>query len=184
LAGSNTTSHVTGSTRQVAFEYVRPGDRRTTFDAILLHADRKVVIFSHRAQPSKPLYYASGAVIEAGYSVVWFLFKGQPYDIGRFYRPDGSWTGYYVDILDPVQWDEDNPHSIEPLVDLALDLWIAPDGSYQVLDEDEFELVVINGDLTSAQASHARSTLADLVSRVEDGSFPPRIVQEYDRALP
>jgi predicted RNA-binding protein associated with RNAse of E/G family len=174
---------VTDSTHHVAFTYVRPGSHRTTFDALLAHADREVVIISHAAQPSKQLYHAGQLVIDRGYPVVWFLFKGEPYDIGRFYRPDGSWTGYYVDILEPVQWDADNPHSIEPLVDLALDLWIAPDGSYQVLDEDEFEEYVSNGDLTPAQASHGRSTLTELVSLIENGGFPPRLVQEYDRVL-
>jgi predicted RNA-binding protein associated with RNAse of E/G family len=157
---------VTDSTHHVAFTYVRPGSHRTTFDALLAHADREVVIISHAAQPSKQLYHAGQLVIDRGYPVVWF-----------------SWTGYYVDILEPVQWDADNPHSIEPLVDLALDLWIAPDGSYQVLDEDEFEEYVSNGDLTPAQASHGRSTLTELVSLIENGGFPPRLVQEYDRVL-
>jgi predicted RNA-binding protein associated with RNAse of E/G family len=148
-----------------------------------MHADREVVIISHAAQPSKRLYHAGDVVIDGGYHVVWFLFQGQPYDIGRFYRPDGSWTGYYVDILESVQWERDNPHSIEPLVDLALDIWIAPDGSYQVLDEDEFEEYVSNGDLTSAQAFQAQTTLTELVSFIENGSFPPRIVKEYGHVL-
>lgn len=180
MAGNNTTSDRSGSAQRVSFEYVRAGNRRDTFDGRLLHADRELIVISHRAQPSKPLYHAGAAVIERGYSVVWFLFKGQPYDIGRFYRPDGGWTGYYVDILEPLHWDEDNPHSIAPLVDLALDLWIAPDASYQVLDEDEFEDLVNRGNLTSAQASQARSALTDLISLTEIRSFPPRVVQKYD----
>jgi uncharacterized protein len=119
----------------------------------------------------------------SGYSVVWFLFKGQSYDIGRFYRPDGVWTGYYVDILEPVEWVGDDPHTITPLVDLELDLWIAPDLSHQILDKDEFEDSVRRGDLKSAQASQARSTLSQLVTLLDTGSFPPQVVRDYDSAL-
>lgn len=170
-----------GEAQRVAFQYLRPGRSPTTFEAVLHHIDREVIIMSHEAQPSKPLYYAGAPVIQRGYSVVWFLWKGQPFDLGRFYQPDGTWTGYYVDILEPVLWEEDDPDTIEPLVDLALDLWIAPDGSYQVLDEDEFEQAVSDGSLTTRQATHARSTLAALVSCTIEGQFPPRLVRNFDR---
>jgi uncharacterized protein len=181
LAANSTEPHVSDGGPLIAFDYVRPGDHRITFEASLLHADRDVVIMSHAAHPSKPLYHAGQPVIESGYAVVWFLFKGEPYDIGRFYRPDGTWTGYYIDILQPVQWSEDDALSIDPLIDLALDLWIAPDGSFQVLDEDEFVAFVNHGGLTSEQASHARHALTALVSAHEDGSFPPSIVKNYQR---
>lgn len=163
----------------LAYEYVRPGNRRTVFDARLLQADGKLVVFTHVAHPSKPLYHGGHPVIESGYSVVWFLFQREPYDVGCFYRPDGTLTGYYVDILEPVHWQEENPPRLTPLVDLALDIWIAPDGSYQVLDEDEFALFVRRGDLTARQADHARATLTSVISLVDAGDFPPSIVKDY-----
>ena len=165
----------------LAFDYVRPGGHLVTFEAQLLRADRDVVILSHMAHPSKPLFLAGQAVIEDGYDVVWFLFKGRPYDVGRFYRPDGTWTGYYIDILEPVVWQDDNPHSIAPLVDLALDLWIAPDGSFRVLDEDEYAAFVDCGDLTSEQATNARSALNEVISSLKSDNFPPSLVTNYCR---
>lgn len=182
MAESNHTPEVADGLARVVFDYVRTGDRRATFDACLLHADDKVIVVSHEAQPSRPLQHGGQVVMAPGYLVVWFLFKGKSYDIGRFYRPDGVWTGYYVDILEPVEWVGDDPHSITPLIDLELDLWIAPDLSHQVLDEEEFEDAVRRGDLTSAQASQARSTLSQLVTLLEKGSFPPPIVCDYDPA--
>jgi len=104
LTANSTEPHAIDGGPHLAFDYVRPGGHRVTFEAQLLRADRDVVILSHVAHPSKPLVQAGQAVIEDGYDVVWFLFKGRPYDIGRFYRPDGTWTGYYVDILEPVVW--------------------------------------------------------------------------------
>jgi predicted RNA-binding protein associated with RNAse of E/G family len=183
LAANSTEPQESDGTRRIAFDYVRPGDHRITFEASLLRADRDVIIMSHVAHPSKPLYHAGQPVIESGYDVVWFLFKGEPYDIGRFYRPDGTWTGYYIDILEPVRWLEDDALSIDPLIDLALDLWIAPDGSLQVLDEDELVAFVSHGGLTSVQASYARHTLTELVSAHKDESFPPSLVKSYGREL-
>lgn len=49
--------------------------------------------------------------------------------------------------------------TLEPIVDLFLDLWIAPVGRFEVLDEDEFEEAVARGILTEQQTDRARSVL-------------------------
>jgi predicted RNA-binding protein associated with RNAse of E/G family len=115
----------------------------------------------------------------AGYEAVWFLFKDEPFDVGRFYRPDGRWTGYYVDMLEPVRWQHSAPETLEPIVDLFLDLWIAPDGGFTVLDDDEFEEALAGGHITEAQAQLARETLARLVKSTQRGRFPPQIVKDF-----
>ncbi|HEX6506909.1 MAG TPA: DUF402 domain-containing protein [Chloroflexota bacterium] len=159
--------------RPFEFEFVRPPDRRSTFRSTLLEASDRLLVVTHTAFPSKPLVYQGQEVMADGYTAVWFLFKDKPYDIGRFYRPDGMWTGYYVDILEPVHWTDDDPTSLEPIVDLFLDLWIAPDGSYQILDEDEFDEALNKGHLTPPQAHHARSVAAALVDQIGKRDFPP-----------
>ncbi len=133
-------------------------------------------MLSHLVHPKRSLVYRGEEVIADGYRAIWFLFKDQPYDIGRFYRPDGSWTGYYVDVLEPVRWQGAEAETLELLVDLFLDLWIARDGSYQVLDEDEFEEALRLGHITDAQAEHARRVLRDIVDRVQTGNFLPDVV--------
>jgi predicted RNA-binding protein associated with RNAse of E/G family len=115
----------------------------------------------------------------AGYHAVWFLFNGQPFDVARFYRPDGTWTGYYADVLEPVNWDGNDPETLQPIVDLFLDLWIAPDGKHLVLDADEFEDAVSDGYLSEQQIDHARSTLQELIDQTAQGLFPPPSVQEF-----
>lgn len=114
-----------------------------------------------------------------GYWMVWFLYKGQPWDIARFYRPDGTWTGYYVDVLETVRWEGANPATLQPLVDLFLDVWIAPDGSTLVLDEDEFQAAISGGVVTASQQEHARTVLSDLLARIQEGSFPPVDVRRF-----
>jgi len=157
---------------------LRPPDRRSQFEVDLLRADEQTLVLSHLVYPKNSLVYRGEEVIADGYRAIWFLFKDQPYDIGRFYRPDGSWTGYYVDVLEPVRWWGAKAETLEPLVDLFLDLWIAPDGSSEVLDEDEFAEALDLGHLTDAQAEHARRVLREIVDGVQSGNFLPDVVTQ------
>jgi predicted RNA-binding protein associated with RNAse of E/G family len=53
---------------------------------------------------------------------------------------DDHLKGWYCNIVQPAAF---GAGGIEQ-VDLALDLWVNPDGSYQVLDRDEFEALEID----------------------------------------
>lgn len=165
--------------RAFNFEFIRPPNRRVTFDSLLLEARDDLIVVAHKSSPSKPVEYLGEVVLDVGYWTVWFLFNGQPFDVGQFYRPDGTWMGYYVDILDPVQWKGSDPLTLEPITDLFLDLWIAPDGKYVVLDEDEFAEAVHLGYLSSAQADHARKVLQELITATERRVFPPSAAREF-----
>jgi predicted RNA-binding protein associated with RNAse of E/G family len=147
----------------------------------LIDASEEHIVLAHRAFPSRPMVYGGREVMGSGYEVVWFLYKGKPFDVGRFYRPDGSWTGYYVDILEPVRWEDADADTLEPIVDLFLDLWIDPAGGHLVLDEDEFEEAVEKKYLSSEQAERARETLRNLVAATENGTFPPEEVRTFRR---
>lgn len=50
-----------------------------------------------------------------------------------FDRDDKSFKGWYCNVGKPAVIEED----VISYVDLALDLWVAPDGTQTVLDEDE-----------------------------------------------
>jgi len=158
---------------------LRLPNRRTHFHSLLLDANDERIILADRAHPSKPLHLNGREVMGHGYWMVWFLYKGQSWDVARFYRPDGTWTGYYVDVLEPMHWTGSNPATLEPIVDLFLDLWIAPDGSVLVLDEDEFEVAVREGVVTEVQREHAVRVLSDVRARIAAGSFPPNEVRRF-----
>lgn len=161
------------------FAFIRPPDRRVTFESTLIEATEGHIILAHRITPSAPLEYQGEVVMGNGYWAVWFLFKGQPYDVARVYRPDGTWTGYYADVLEPVHWDGNNPHSLPPLVDLFLDLWIAPDGEFEVLDEDELQAAIEGGTISGQQAAQARDVLAHMIAATRSGDFPPRLIRDF-----
>ncbi len=164
---------------RLSFDFIRPPDRRSTFNGTLIEATDEHIILGHRIAPSKPLVYQGHEVMADGYGTVWFLFKDRPYDVGRVYRPDGTWTGYYADVLEPVYWEGSNPRTLRPIVDLFLDLWTAPSGEFEVLDEDEFEQAVADERISRWQATHATQTLREMVAAVRTGNFPPELVKKF-----
>ena len=164
---------------RLTFDFIRPPGRRVSMRSDLLQATNNMIVVATDLAPSKPVEYLGEIVMNAGYRAVWFLFKDQPYDIGRVYRPDGTWMGYYADVLEPVRWNGSDPATLEPIIDLFLDLWIAPDGRFEVLDEDEFEEAGVRGNITAHQIDHARRVLQDLVHATQRGSFPPAVVKEF-----
>ena len=147
--------------------------------SLLLGATDDTIVVAHEASPSKPVEYLGERVLDSGYWAVWFLFKDQPFDVARFYRPDRTWTGFYADVLEPVRWKGSDPTTIEPIIDLFLDLWIAPDGRYLVLDKDEFDEAVSRRNVTGEQMVYARSVLQNLVEATQRGEFPPAMVKAF-----
>ena len=77
-------------------------------------------------------------IYEPGAAIVWFVFPDVWHDLGRFHLEDGTFTGYYVNLITPVQIDG----TTWRMFDLCLDLWIGADGRFQVLDQDEFDEAV------------------------------------------
>ncbi|GAC1465374.1 MAG: hypothetical protein PVSMB7_09600 [Chloroflexota bacterium] len=158
---------------------VRLPDRPTTFHSLLLQCDHRRIVLADRAHPSKPLVIDDVEVIGEDFWMVWFLYKDEPWDICRFYRPDGTWTGYYVDVLEPVSWRGADATSLEPIIDLFLDVWITPEGTVRVLDEDEFKAAARTGVLSETQIQHATDVLASVQNAAMAGTFPPDEVQVF-----
>ena len=70
-------------------------------------------------------------------------------------REDDRLKGWYCNIGKPAVLEAENRISY---VDLALDLWVAPDGTQNVLDEEEFAAL----DLEPETRSRARAALEEL----------------------
>ncbi|MBI3739584.1 MAG: DUF402 domain-containing protein [Chloroflexi bacterium] len=86
--------------------------------------------------------------VETFYSDRW-------YNIFEIYdRDDGQIKGWYCNIGHPAEIGD----GTVSYVDLALDLWVAPDGKQTVLDEDEFDALHLGVD----DRRKARGALAEL----------------------
>ena len=83
------------------------------------------------------------------------FFKDRWYNIFEIRdRDDNSLKGWYCDICKPAVITE---HQIS-YADLALDLWVFPDGRKIVIDEDQFNQL----DLSERLRNHALESLQNL----------------------
>lgn len=151
--------------------YRRPPNRVSQIPIQVLRIDRRSVRFLNECAPKEPFRYDGEVVLDRGYWGVWFVGNGASHDLGKVYNANGRHTGYYVDVLEPVRWQGDDIATIKPVTDLFLDLWIAPDGRWQILDEAEFWEAEAQRWITPEQAAHARRTLAHLVELAETGTL-------------
>ena len=166
----------------VEIRYRHPPDRLDVFRQHLLHdgADVKVTFLPSLVR-AEPAVIDGRTVLEQGSPIVWFTLPGAWYDIARFHRADGAFTGIYANILTPVQgcdalvWDT---------TDLFLDVWLDDRGP-RVLDEDEMEDALERGWIDPATAGRARAEAEGLRAAAEAGSWPPAVVLEWtlERAL-
>ena len=152
--------------------YTRLPDRVSHFQQELLYEDDEVIVTTQRLKPSTPIVIDGITVMGAHFNAIWFIFANRWYDIGKIYNLENQFTGYYCDIILPMKRSE--PH-IE-ITDLFLDVWVSQDGSYQILDADEFESALHNHRIQADLANQARKALQELIIEIESGAFPPEIV--------
>jgi uncharacterized protein len=97
-----------------------------------------------------------GVTIQPGDRFVETYFTDRWYNIYEiFAKQGGARLGWYCNIARPAVLESDELLSF---VDLALDLWVAVDGTQTVLDEDEFTLL----ELDPAERQRALEALEEL----------------------
>jgi hypothetical protein len=89
---------------------------------------------------------------------------GKPWSVWHFWRADGSFSGWYVNLETPHVRDFGARRTSTS--DHVLDLWIHPDRTIEWKDEDELEGAVIAGRYTQAEAdaitANARLAIQDI----------------------
>jgi protein associated with RNAse G/E len=79
-------------------------------------------------------------------------------------RDDGALKGWYCNVCRPAITTATAVRSD----DLALDVWITPDGEAQILDQEEFAALPI----PDGERSQALSALTDLLAHAAGGRLP------------
>ena len=168
----------------VTLTYKRPPDRVNHFQQELLYLDDDVIVTSQRVKPSSPIIQNGETVLADNFAAVWFVFTGLWYDVGKVYNLDNEWTGYYCDILKPVKRSLDKTGQLNcfEITDLFLDLWVNPDGTYEIQDEDEFEEAIQNGAIDAELERKARSVLNTLIAEVEESRLESRLQAVFNSA--
>lgn len=128
------------------------------------------------------------ATVDLGYTVlehhdrfVEYIYADRWYNIFEVHSVhDDRLKGWYCNIALPAVFSSD---TIEQ-VDLALDVWVDPDGSYQLLDEEEFAAL----DIDRATRLRAQQAAGELIYLLYQRAAPftsitqPRARPDHDRA--
>jgi predicted RNA-binding protein associated with RNAse of E/G family len=160
----------------VRINYRRPPGHLQVFEQRLVHDAPDVKVTLAENMPYEPPMRIEGdVVLELGSDVVWFTFPGAWHDVGRFHRADGTFTGLYANILTPptfhgTGWDT---------TDLFLDVWMAPDGTVMLLDEDELDEALGKELVDRDTAARVRDEAHRLLQDAEAGTWPPAAVHEW-----
>jgi uncharacterized protein len=107
----------------------------------------------------------TGTVVRTGDRFVEVYYAVRWYNIFEIHdREDSMLKGWYCNICRPAVIEAEGVISYE---DLALDLWVAPDGTQTVLDEDEFSALTLDAE-TRQQARAALEELQDWFSHKKE----------------
>ena len=161
----------------VHIEYLRPPGRHDVFTQRVVHRDPSVIVTLMDATPlARELRIGGRVVLEQGSPVVWFTFPGAWHDIGRFHLADGTFAGFYANILTPVEFlDEQRWRT----TDLCLDVWLGTDGSCELLDVEELEAAVVTGAIDAGSAQQARAEADRLLAAARAARWPPEVVRRW-----
>ncbi|HEV7906056.1 MAG TPA: DUF402 domain-containing protein [Pyrinomonadaceae bacterium] len=142
------------------------GRLHRTWQANLVAQDDSLVIVEGVFE--EEIRHPQLGTIEPGTRSTEYYWTDRCYSIFRFLQPSGELRNYYCNINLPAEFDG----SILSFVDLDIDVLVAPDFSYRVLDEEEFianaALYVYPEDVRAA-VPHA---LAELIGIIERRDYP------------
>lgn len=104
-------------------------------------------------------------VFERGDRMVEYFYADRWYNVFDVYAVGtGARRGWYCNVARPATWDD--AHLWQ--VDLALDVWVYPDGRWLTLDEEEFAGLPLD----SATRAACQAALAEL-TRLASAHEPP-----------
>ena len=134
------------------------GGEITTYPGeVVKRSEREIVLRTIWDQEPLDLGFI---VLEPGDRWLEYFFTDRWYNIFRVQTKDDRLKGWYCNVARPAQISADAVSA----QDLALDLWISPDGTTQVLDEDEFAALPLSPE-DRAAARQALNELQTLVAR-------------------
>lgn len=120
-----------------------------------------VVLHARWVRPPLDLGYTT---FETGDRFIEWFYSARWYNVFEIHTAEGALKGWYCNIAEPAVITA----STIACRDLLLDLWVAPDGSMRVLDEDEFAADAALDTATRASALAALDALQQLVRARED----------------
>ncbi|MDH5704278.1 MAG: DUF402 domain-containing protein [Aigarchaeota archaeon] len=161
--------------RFITVIYKRMPNKLSRIRQLLLWEGSNEILSLGVLKPSKPITHGGHVLIDEGYLGMWLVEEGVWHDVAAIYDRLGSLVGYYSDIATPIKRFTGGYE----MTDLFLDLWVYQNGSYLVLDRDEFDEALRRGILEASVAQRGESELRDLINLVETGRYPPETLRRF-----
>jgi uncharacterized protein len=90
------------------------------------------------------------------------------YNVFRFSDPDGKLKNFYCNINQPPSFDG----RLLSYIDLDIDVLVAPDLTYKILDVEDFEENARRYDYPHRVQVSARQALTEVIKLIESRAFP------------
>jgi len=106
--------------------------------------------------------------IPRGTRTIEYYWLDRWYNVFHFLKGDGSTKLFYCNVNMPPTIAS----GFLTYIDLDIDILVQPDGSYQVLDLDEFATNAARYDYSEQVKTQAHAAVDDLISRIKARQFP------------
>jgi uncharacterized protein len=106
--------------------------------------------------------------IDAGTLSLEYYWLDRWYNVFRFMHPEGTLRNFYCNVSVPPVLN----HNVLSYIDLDIDILVAPDLSFRILDEDEFKDNAARYNYPVEIKERAQSAVAELVALINSRAFP------------
>lgn len=157
---------------KVQVKYKRRGKPTRVWKQKLLTNTDDIIISSFEFRLKEPFSpFDDRVLIRSGYHGVLFELMDEWYNVVKIFDEDKRLKGYYSDIRTPPDKTK-NGYIAE---DRFLDYWVDLDGSYILLDEDEFK----EADLPRQLEDKALRTAKRLKKMIKNDDYPPDPIEKF-----
>jgi protein associated with RNAse G/E len=146
--------------------YKYDGLLHRTWPAELLRQEGSLVVLDARF-PDEVVHDLLGTIGSGTHSLEYYWLD-RWYNVFRFAQPNGELRNYYCNVNLPPTFDGE----IMSYVDLDLDILVAPDFSYQILDVEDFETNAQRYGYSAEVRTNARRAVDELVRMIQTREFP------------
>jgi protein associated with RNAse G/E len=130
------------------------------WDGVVLRCDADGIVL--RAEFNVDLVERDFATFRRGDIFVEFYYWDRCFNVFQISSRDGALKGWYANVGLPAELTSKSDEL--QYVDLALDVWAGPDGEFVVLDQDEFDALLLEHPDLAEAARRGRQALLELAS--------------------
>ncbi|MEP6743124.1 MAG: DUF402 domain-containing protein [bacterium] len=146
--------------------YKYDGSPHRSWNARLARREGSLLIFA--ATFADEIIHDLLGTIAGGTHSLEYYWLDRWYNVFRFSQPDGELRNYYCNINVPPTFDG----NVLSYVDLDLDILVAPDFSYRLLDIEDFDANAKAYGYSTELQSNAKRAVDELVEMIQNRQFP------------